>query len=200
MAAASIVTLLVAPLAACSTSGYWAVRNATDLAIMEELRQDPWLVPVRTQSTYVALNVPPEYDSWIPGRTRSLGDQVDVPLPQVLEAQIAAASQAGWWPYHATCVEWRQDAFAAPADRVEVLLARKLSAGVLAQAELTVSEYTGGSGNEASTGVSATAEVPSHRDTQAPAPLTVDVRNLECIVEGGQESVGEPVDLLEDHR
>lgn len=198
--AVGAAAVLAWSLGACNDTGYWAVRNATDLEIMEELRHDPWLAPSHTQSTYMPLNVPPESDSWEPGRAQGYGDRVPAPVPQVLQAQAAAAARAGWWPYYAACAEPSTHDLGTSPDQVQVLFTREMSAGVLARAELTVSEHIPGSGGESRTDVQVAAEVPSHRGTQAPAPEAVDVTALQCVVDGGQPSVGEPVELIEDLR
>lgn len=197
--AAGLIAGLAVALTACTPStAYWAERTATDLELTQELRQDPWLVPSQTQSAYVPLGGS-QGDQWVEARVQTLTDVVQVPVWEVLGAQIDAAEGAGWWPYYAVCNGDWDTAEGSTGDAVEVLLARELTGGVLAQAELTVGGADGRPEAQGRTFRAVEARVPSHRYQQAGAPDRIEPTDLECTAEPGQ-SIGEAVDLLEDHR
>lgn len=187
-----VAAMLIGVLAGCTTKEYWAVRNATDLQVASDLRQDPWLAPSETESTNKPLNAPPG-EHWGLGSAKTRGDQVRAPLAVVLVGQVRSANRAGWWPYFARCLERRQAAFEPPSEHVQVMLTRQLEAGVLARAELLVGP------SDTGTTVARRAYMVSHRIPQPPAPPPVNVTDLECIADDGPRSVGERVGLIPDH-
>ena len=172
-----------------------AEASPVDLERAEQLRADPWLRPEQVGAARPVVGSGDRFD---PGYATAV-HELSAPPFDAVRAELAAAGEAGWTPYYARCpVEDGSPLLddvdmSEPQDAV-VLLARELTDGALAEAEI---RFGGWTDETSALRARVSAEVPSHAHPSVPRPADVDVATLACLSSDGTgpEVLGEPVRL-----